>query len=87
MAKRAKNRKTNVEGPRESGVLERLDAAESASVLKALVDHHPELRPEAESLVREVLGEVSSLSVADDVENAVLQFNYGDLNSRAGGHS
>jgi hypothetical protein len=32
MAKRAKNRKTNVEGPRESGVLERLDAADSAGI-------------------------------------------------------
>lgn len=87
MAKRAKKRKTNVEGPKESGVLDKLDAAESASVLKALVDHHPELRLEAESLAGEVLGEVSSLSVADDVENAVLQFDYDDLNSRAGGHS
>ena len=87
MAKRAKKRKTNVVGPRESGALDKLDAAESASVLKALVDHHPELRPEAESLARDVLGEVSLLSVADDVENAVLQFDYDDLNSRAGGHS
>src|ERR1035437_1191775 len=87
MAKRAKKRKTNVVGPREFGALDKLDAAESASVLKACVDHHPELRLEAESLARDVLGEVSLLSVADDVENAVLQFDYDDLNSRAGGHS
>ena len=87
MAKRDKNRNPNAEGPREPSVLEKLDAAESASVLKALVDHHPELRSEAEALAREVLGEVSLFSVADDVEDAVLQFDYDDLNSRAGRHS
>ena len=87
MAKRDKNRNPNAEGPKESSVLEKLDAAESASVLKALVDHHPELRSEAEALAREALGEVSLFSVADDVEDAVLQFDYDDLNSRAGGHS
>src|ERR1017187_10093800 len=59
MAKRDKNRNPNAEGPKESSVLEKLDAAESASVLKALVDHHPELRTEAEALAREALGEVS----------------------------
>jgi hypothetical protein len=42
MAKRAKKRKTNAESPRESSVLDKLDAVESASVLKALVDHHPD---------------------------------------------
>ena len=87
MAKRDKNRNPNAEGPRGPSVLEKLDAAESASVLKALVDHHPELRSEAEALAREVLGEVSLFSVADDVEDAVLQFDYDDLNSRAGSHS
>ena len=87
MARRDKKRKPDDAGPRESGVLQKLDAAESASVLSGLLDHHPELRPEAELLAREVLGEVSSLSVADQVENAVLQFDYDDLNSRAGGHS
>jgi hypothetical protein len=87
MAKRDKKRKPNAEGPGKSSLLEKLDGAESASVLKALVDQHPELRSEAEALGKEVLGEVSLFSVADDVENAALQFDYDDLNSRAGSHS
>ena len=68
-------------------VLEKLDGAEAASVLKSLLDRHPELRTEAETVARGVLSEVSMFLVADDVENAVLQFDYDDLNRRAGRHS
>ena len=63
------------------------DGAESASVLKALLERHPELRSEAEALGKEALGEVSFLAVAGDVQAAVLQFDYDDLNDRAGAHS
>jgi len=87
MAKRDKKRKPDTGAPRESSILEKLDGAESASVLRALAARHPELRSEAEALAGEALGEVSFFSVAEDVENAVLQFDYDDLNGRAGGHS
>jgi len=42
---------------------------------------------EAEAIARGMLAEISPFSVADDVENALLQFDYDDLNGRAGGHS
>ena len=48
---------------------------------------HGELRSEAEAIARAMLAEISPFSVADDVENAVLQFDSDDLNSRAGNHS
>lgn len=69
------------------GVLENLDGAEAASVLKALLDRHPELRNEAETIARRMLIEVSMFSVANEVADAMLQFDYDDLNARAGRHS
>jgi len=81
MARRAKTSKPNA-APSEPGVLEKLDGAESASVLKALLGRHPELRSEAEALGKEALGEVSFFAVADDVKDAVLQFDYDDLRPR-----
>jgi hypothetical protein len=48
---------------------------------------HPKLRSEAETIAADVLSDGSLLAVADDVESAVLQFDYDDLNARAGGHS
>lgn len=68
-------------------VLGRLSSAEAASVLHQLLQRHPELQAEAENTATDILSEVSFLTVADDVESAVLQFDYDDLNSRAGGHS
>ena len=71
----------------KGGVLEKLKSAEAATVLRCLLQRHPELQSDAEAIAADVLGDVSLLSVADDVENAVLQFDYDDLNSRAGRHS
>lgn len=68
-------------------ILERMSGAEAATVLKCLLDLHPELRDEAEAPAGEVLGAVSFLALADEVEAAVLQFDYCDLNARAGRHS
>ena len=68
-------------------VLGRLSNAEAASVLNCLLQRHPELQPEAEAAAQDVLSDVSFLTVADDVESAVLQFDYDDLNARAGSHS
>ena len=68
-------------------MLDKLDGAEAASVLRKLLDRHGELRSEAETIARAMLAEISPLSVADEVEEALLQFDYDDLNGRAGGHS
>jgi hypothetical protein len=87
MAEKRSKRKSNLEGKSGAGVLDRLESAEAASVLKMLLERHSELRSEAEAIARGLLTEISPFSVADDVENAVLQFDYDDLNSRAGSHS
>lgn len=84
--KRAKSESSpNKDG--RGGVLERLSSAEAASVLNCLLQRHPKLRSEAETIAADVLSDVSLLTVADDVESAVLQFDYDDLNARAGSHS
>jgi hypothetical protein len=87
MAKRNKSSKPNAAVPSKPNILDKLDGAESASVLKALLERHPELRSEAEALGKENLVQVSQVDVANDVADAVLQFDYDDLNGRAGGHS
>ncbi|MGO9274069.1 MAG: hypothetical protein ACLQOO_28170 [Terriglobia bacterium] len=68
-------------------MLDKLDDAEAASVLRKLLGRHRELRSEAEAIAREMLTGISPSAVAEDVERAVLQFDYDDLNGRAGGHS
>jgi len=84
--KRSKPQSNRGKGDR-GNVLGRLSSAEAASVLNCLLRRHPELRPEAEAVAADILSDVSFLTVAEDVESAVLQFDYDDLNSRAGGHS
>jgi len=84
--KRSQQESTSDKGGK-GDVLGRLSGAEAAAVLNCLLRRHPELRSEAETVAADVLGDVSFLAVADDVESAVLQFDYGDLNARAGGHS
>jgi|SRR6266542_1715544 len=68
-------------------LLDKLDEAEGASVLRKLLDRHSELRNEAEAIAREMLAGISPSSVADEIEDALLQFDYDDLNGRAGRHS
>ena len=87
MAGKDAKRKRNREGQSGANVLDKLDSAEAASVLRKLLDRHCELHSEAEAIAMGVLAEISPFSVADDVENALLQFDYDDLNGRAGGHS
>jgi hypothetical protein len=84
--KRSKPQSNRGKGSR-GNVLGRLSSAEAASVLHHLLQRHPELQPEAENAATDILSQVSFLTVADDVESAVLQFDYDDLNSRAGRHS
>ncbi len=72
---------------KKPNLIDRLESAEAADVLRRLLAGHPELRPEAEAIARSVLGEVSLDDIAGEVEGALLQFDYDDLNSRAGAHS
>jgi hypothetical protein len=73
----------------DSGVnlLDKLDDAEAAAVLHKLLDRHRDLRIEAEAVARDVLAGISAFSVADEIEDALLQFDYDDLNGRAGKQS
>lgn len=87
MAKRKAQPKTKDEGASSANLLEKLESAEAAAVLKRLVTAHPELRAEAEAMARSTLSEASFLSVADEVESAILALDYDDLNGRAGRHS
>jgi hypothetical protein len=68
-------------------LLDELQPGEAAVVLRRLLAGHPELLPEAEGISRSALGEVSFESVAGEVEDAIRQLNYDDLNGRAGRHS
>ena len=85
-AKKA-NRKPGSRAADSPNLLDKLESHEAAAVLSGLLARHAELRPEAEAIARSVLGEVSMLTVAGEVEDALLQFDYDDLNSRAGRHS
>ena len=87
MRPRQAKRKSNRDGESAANLLDKLDGAEAASVLKTLLDRHGELRSEAETIARAILAEISPFSVADDVADALLQFDYDDLNGRAGGQS
>ena len=87
MAKRKVQPKSRDEGGSAANLLDKLESAEAAAVLKRLVTEHPELRAEAEAMARSTLGEASFLSVADEVESAILTLDYDDLNARAGRHS
>jgi hypothetical protein len=68
-------------------LLDNLEASEATAVLREILTAHPELRPEAEAIARGVLGEVSFVPIAEEVEADILQLDYDDLNGRAGSHS
>jgi hypothetical protein len=75
------------EPARQPDLLENLESSEAAVVLREMLAAHPELRSEAQAIARGVLGEVSFLSIAEEVEDSLRQLDYDDLNGRAGGHS
>ena len=87
MTAKKPNRKPESRAADSPNLLDKLESHEAAAVLSGLLARHAELRPEAEAIARSVLGEVSMLTVADEIEDALLQFDYDDLNSRAGSHS
>ncbi len=67
-------------------VIERLKAAGAARVLRKLLDRHPELAGEAEELAAAEVCGVDADEIADEVEFAVLESGYENLNARAGRH-
>ncbi|MBU2500075.1 hypothetical protein KJ682_01970 [bacterium] len=72
-------------GKRTRGrLLDRLHPVESASVLGALLEMHPELAPDAEELARAAMQEVDVEAVAATVGDAVCHFDMDDLGERSG---
>ena len=69
------------------GVLERLTLDEVASVLRILLDKHPNLKREAEEIAAGVVSSPSVEAIADDVCFGVTSLDMDDLNDRAGKHS
>ena len=67
-----KNAKSKPDGNAEGGanLLDKLDDAEAASILRELLNRHSELRTEAEAIFRDTLAGMSPASVADQVEDA-----------------
>ena len=56
-------------------------------MLRSLLERHPELIAEAEEIASATVTDVDAHAVAEDVEQAVLDRDLDDLNSRAGRHS
>lgn len=71
---------------REDEVLARLGLEESAGVLRLLLEKHPELVPEAQTLALQLVAKVGMDVVAEEVREAVLGLDLEDLNARAGRH-
>ncbi len=84
MAEKNRSSKPDRDGKRGANLLDKLDDAEAASALRKLPDRHSELRTEADAIARDVLAGISPASIGDEVEDALLQFDYDDLNGRAG---
>lgn len=72
---------------RKGQLLARLNPAESAGVLRSLLERHPQLVAEAEDLAEAAVTDVDVEAIAEDVEQVVLGLDLDDLNSRAGRHS
>ncbi len=60
---------------RKGKVLPRLTSDEGASVLRSLLDLHPELVGEAEEIARARIADVAAGAVADEVAQAVLDLD------------
>ena len=68
----------------KGALLARLEPVEAAGVLRALLERHSELVPEAEEIARATMTDVDADAVADDVEHAVLDLDPDALDARAG---
>jgi hypothetical protein len=68
-------------------VIDRLASDEANTVLRALLDKHPELRPEAEQIAADVMSSSSAEDIAGAVFLRVTGVDLDDLSDRAGSHS
>ncbi len=69
---------------RKGEVLDRLKPEEGAGLLRTILERHPELAAEAEEIAKATVADVEAEAVAEDVEQAVLDLDLSELNSRAG---
>lgn len=61
-------------------VLDRLDSAEAAGVLRSLLAAHPELGSEAEQIAKSSLQGEGFESIAEEIEQSMLALDIDDLN-------
>lgn len=73
--------------PPAGGVLDRLAPEEANTVLRLLLEKHPELHPEAEQIATDLMSSPSVEDIAADVFERVTGVGMDDLNERAGAHS
>lgn len=79
-------RKQRGAAPKKKGVLDRLKGDEALSLLRLLLERHPQLAKEVDALAKSVIADVSIEDVANEVEDVVRALDLDDLSSRAGRH-
>jgi len=77
----------NSTGKKKAALLYEIQPDEAVLVLRQLLTGHPDLVSEAEEILRSLLRGASCESIASEVENAIRQLDFDDLNGRAGRHS
>ena len=91
MARRKPSAKTDRSGAAPttsaSGLLDRLSSEEAVTVLRHLLDQHPELRSEAGQFAARLVSSSSIEEIAEDVHGRITSIDLDDLNGRAGAHS
>jgi hypothetical protein len=91
MAKRKQSSKSSFSGGAQtaqaSGLLDKLTAEEAATVLRHLLDKHPELASEAQRFATKLVSSSSIEDIAQDVFDRISNVDLDDLNGRAGAHS
>ena len=91
MARRKLSAKTDRSGATPptsaSGLLDRLSSEEAVTVLRHLLDQHPELRSEAEQFAARLVSSSSIEEIAEGVHGRITSIDLDDLNGRAGAHS
>ncbi len=81
--------KTKDQAPRKATVgplLDRLKPGEAATVLRRLLEAHPDLSSEAEEVAQSLLQQLEYEDVAAEIEDEIRALDYEDLNARAGSH-
>jgi len=86
MAAKSKTKGQVTRGSAVHPLLERLKPGEAASVLRRLLEAHPNLSSEAEEIARWLLHQVTYEDVAQQIEDEIRALDYDDLNGRAGRH-